>query len=147
MSYFFASISDILVHCQTQKLFLTKPFFALKSIWYLPKKLKKKKLLYKYNFHFQVTHEEQRDPGDAFKRAVIGFYLAHHLRLAGFFSAAETFEFSVKNTSLVTVVTLILRHLQSCSCNAYEIDEFVHHSKSGKTLINSVERVLHIIVF
>ena len=110
-------------------------------------KKKKKKLLYKYNFHFQVTHEEQRDPGDAFKRAVIGFYLAHHLRLAGFFSVAETFEFSVKNTSLVTVVTLILRHLQSCSCNAYEIDEFVHHSKSGKTLKNSVERVLHIIVF
>ena len=35
----------------------------------------------------KVAHEEQRDPGDAFKRAAIGFYLAHHLRLAGFFPA------------------------------------------------------------
>ena len=33
----------------------------------------------------KVAHEEQRDPGDAFKQAAIGFYLAHHLKLAEFF--------------------------------------------------------------
>ena len=86
----------------------------------------------------KVAHEEQRDPGDAFKRAAIGFYLAHHLKLAGFFppdymteasvsdseSSKDGF-FSVKNQTVVTIVTLLVRHLQSCSCNAYEIDELV----------------------
>ena len=33
--------------------------------------------------------------------------------------------FSVKNQTVVTIVTLLVRHLQSCSCNAYEIDELV----------------------
>ena len=35
----------------------------------------------------KVAHEEQRDLGDALKWVAIGFYLAHHLRLAGFFPA------------------------------------------------------------
>ena len=33
--------------------------------------------------------------------------------------------FSSENKSAVTIVTLLLRHLQSSSCNAYEIDELV----------------------
>ena len=91
----------------------------------------------------KVAHEEQRDPGDAFKRAAIGFYLAHHLKLAGFFppdymteaTASDSSEsskdgfFSVKNQTVVTIVTLLVRHLQSCSCNAYEIDELVRDRK------------------
>ena len=69
----------------------------------------------------KVAHEEQRDPGDAFKRAAIGFYLAHHLKLAGFFpqeydmtDSAESSGsnkdgfFSVKNQTVVTIVTLIV---------------------------------------
>ena len=71
----------------------------------------------------KVAHEEQRDPGDAFKRAAIGFYLAHHLKLAGFFppesdymtdSVSESSSsnkdgfFSVKNQTVVTIVTLLV---------------------------------------
>ena len=70
----------------------------------------------------KVAHEEQRDPGDAFKRAAIGFYLAHHLKLAGFFppesdymtDSAESSSsnkdgfFSVKNQTVVTIVTLLV---------------------------------------
>ena len=66
-----------------------------------------------------------------FKRACIGLYLTHHLNLAGFFPSSYTTEqplFDVSNHEVVTIVTLIVRHLQSCSCNAYEIDELVHDS-------------------
>ena len=73
-----------------------------------------------------MTHEELRDPGDAFKRSCIAIYMTHHLNLAGFFPKYETPFFDVKNGNVVTIITLVLRHLQSCSCNAYEINEFVH---------------------
>ena len=77
-----------------------------------------------------MTHEELRDPGDAFKRSCIGLYLTHHLNLAGFFPEyTDRPFFDVTNCDVVTIVTLILRHLQSCSCNAYEIDEFVRDSE------------------
>ena len=67
----------------------------------------------------KVAHEEQRDPGDAFKRAAIGFYLAHHLKLAGFFPPESDYMtessssnkdgfFSVKNQTVVTIVTLLV---------------------------------------
>ena len=84
-----------------------------------------------YYILFQVTHEDERDPGEVFKRACIGLYLTHHLNLAGFFPSSYTTEqplFDVSNHEVVTIVTLIVRHLQSCSCNAYEIDELVHDS-------------------
>ena len=103
----------------------------------------------------KVAHEEQRDPGDAFKRAAIGFYLAHHLKLAGFFppdymteaSVSDSAEsskdgfFSVKNQTVVTVLTLLVRHLQSCSCNAYEIDELVRDAKGLGMSGNRIERL------
>lgn len=81
----------------------------------------------------KVDHEDQRDPGDAFKRAAIGLYLAHHLKLAGFFppDLADN-SFNAKNEAVAKVVTLMVHHLQSCSCNAYEIDEFVRDS-GGQT--------------
>ena len=106
----------------------------------------------------KVAHEEQRDPGDAFKRAAIGFYLAHHLKLAGFFppdymtaeaasasdsekSSSKDGFFSVKNQTVVTVLTLLVRHLQSCSCNAYEIDELVRDAKGLGMSGNRIERL------
>ena len=63
-----------------------------------------------------------------FKRSCIGLYLTHHLNLAGFFPSYTEPLFDVSNHEVVTIVTLIVRHLQSCSCNAYEIDELVHDS-------------------
>ena len=90
-----------------------------------------------------MTHEELRDPGDPFKRACMAFYLAHHLNLAGFFPSKSVNGqeedmpqqkpfFDASNKEVVTIVTLILRHLQSCSCNAYEIDEFVRDTSLQK---------------
>ena len=90
-----------------------------------------------------MTHEEVRDPGDPFKRACMAFYLAHHLNLAGFFPSKSVNGkeedmpqqkpfFDASNKEVVTIVTLILRHLQSCSCNAYEIDEFVRDTSLQK---------------
>ena len=89
-----------------------------------------------------MTHEEVRDPGDPFKRACMAFYLAHHLNLAGFFPSkpvdgkeedmTQKPFFDSSNKEVVTIVTLILRHLQSCSCNAYEIDEFVRDTSLQK---------------
>lgn len=77
----------------------------------------------------KVTHEDDRDPGDAFKRTAISLYLTHHLKLAGFFPHCNGDFFA--NQDVVTIVYLILRHLQSSSCNAYEIDEFVHSKDSA----------------
>ena len=78
----------------------------------------------------------------------MGLYLAHHLNLAGFFSSKPVDVgsendgkeedlpqkpfFDASNKEVVTIVTLILRHLQSCSCNAYEIDEFVRDTSLQK---------------
>ena len=81
----------------------------------------------------KVTHEDQRDPGDAFKRTCIGFYLTHHLKLAGYFpsemsSYTSKDFFSVTNDAVVKIVSLFVRHLQSSSCNAYEIDELLRDS-------------------
>ena len=79
----------------------------------------------------KVTHEELRDPGDLFKRSMVSLFLVHHLHhFAGYFGQDEINKadfFSVQNENMITVVTLALRHLQSCSCNAYEIGELVRH--------------------
>ena len=52
--------------------------------------------------------------------------------MAGYFGQDEINKadfFSVQNKNMITVVTLALRHLQSCSCNAYEIGELVRHKQ------------------
>ena len=80
-----------------------------------------------------VAHEELRDPGDLFKRSMVSLFLVHHLHhFAGYFGQDEINKadfFSVQNKNMITVVTLALRHLQSCSCNAYEIGELVRHKQ------------------
>ena len=56
--------------------------------------------------------------------------------MAGFFPPAladldsKDF-FSKDNSTVVTLLTLLLRHVQSCSCNAYEIDELVRQEEHG----------------
>ena len=81
----------------------------------------------------KVAHEELRDPGDLFKRSMVSLFLVHHLHhFAGYFGQDEINKadfFSVQNKNMITVVTLALRHLQSCSCNAYEIGELVRHKQ------------------
>ena len=41
----------------------------------------------------------------------------------------------------MTVLTLLVRHLQSCSCNAYEIDELVRDAKGLGMSGNRIERL------
>ncbi len=82
----------------------------------------------------KVTHEEDRNPGDAFKRTATALYLTHHLRLAGFFKSVELKNDGDNfylNPEVEAVVYLMLRHLQSCSCNAYEIAELVRGFGTG----------------
>lgn len=79
----------------------------------------------------QVTHEELRDPGDLFKRSAIALYLVHHLRLGGFFPDQDAKFFRADNEKMVGVAQIIVGHLQSCSCNAYEIGELVRGFGTG----------------
>ena len=62
---------------------------------------------------------------------MVSLFLVHHLHhFTGYFGQDEINKadfFSVENKNMITVVTLALRHLQSCSCNAYEIGELVRH--------------------
>lgn len=62
----------------------------------------------------QVTHSISRSPADLLKRTTSAIFLAsllHHV--------------APGETDTVAVSTVMLRHLQSCSCNAYQITEQV----------------------
>ncbi|XP_018009669.1 SET and MYND domain-containing protein DDB_G0284059 [Hyalella azteca] len=65
-----------------------------------------------------VTNSSKRTFGDLFKRALSAAYLTHCLLTAGFFAPTKPTEEELQFTA-----TLALRHLQSSSCNAYEISE------------------------
>ena len=64
---------------------------------------------------------------------MVSLFLVHHLHhFTGYFGQDEISKadfFSIGNKNMITVVTLALRHLQSCSCNAYEIGEMVRHKQ------------------
>ena len=68
---------------------------------------------------------------------IIGIYLSHHLRCVNFFSDDKIEEpfFDKKNVTVVTVIGLILRHAQSCSCNGYEISELIRDVKEKAILV------------
>ncbi|KAF0300345.1 SET and MYND domain-containing protein 4 [Amphibalanus amphitrite] len=63
--------------------------------------------------HSQVTNTADRPMGDVIKRCAVALYLTACLQRAGVGSAERR----------VAAAALALRHLQSCSCNAYEITE------------------------
>uniref|UniRef100_A0A2P2I4E0 SET and MYND domain-containing protein DDB_G0284059-like n=1 Tax=Hirondellea gigas TaxID=1518452 RepID=A0A2P2I4E0_9CRUS len=66
---------------------------------------------------YLVTNASKRSFGDHFKRALSAVYISQCLAAAGFFGSnpgADDIKFAA---------TLAVRHLQSCSCNAYEISE------------------------
>lgn len=73
---------------------------------------------YKTVFHL-TTNSTKRTFGDLFKRSITAVYLAHCLKISGYFGQEE-----VKEEDLMFVASLLLRHLQGGSCNAYEIGEF-----------------------
>ena len=89
-----------------------------------------------------MSHEDERDAGYVFKIIVVGLYLAFHLKCVGYFGSDANNDdqfFNKTNVAVVTVVALILRHVQSCSCNGYEISELVRNQKAIMVTIPSLE--------
>lgn len=68
----------------------------------------------------QVANTAERPMGDVVKRTAVALYLTACLEQASVCPAADR----------VAIAALALRHLQSCSCNAYEITE-LHAAASG----------------
>ncbi|XP_076048660.1 protein-lysine N-methyltransferase SMYD4-like [Oratosquilla oratoria] len=67
----------------------------------------------------QVAHSSKRSFGDLFKRTLSAIYIGLCLQVSGFLSHESSEE------DLLYLSCLALRHLQSCSCNAYEVCETV----------------------
>ena len=78
-----------------------------------------------------MTNEGSREAGELFKRCFVAFFLVDHLRAAGGFWDHSPPECDspppdfFQREEVLSVVELALRHLQSCSCNAYEIGEMI----------------------
>ena len=86
--------------------------------------------------YLQESNEHLRDVGDTFRRCVTALYLAQYLRLAHFFPKKEDIKklgafFTSSNEDLIKICSVIVRHIQSCSCNAYEINELIESKKLG----------------
>ena len=80
--------------------------------------------------YLQESNEHLRDVGDTFRRCVTALYLVQFLRLAHFFPNEDHYAkwgsfFLSSNEDLIQICTVIVRHIQACSCNAYEINELV----------------------
>ena len=71
----------------------------------------------------QCSHEELRDPGDLFKRIFTSLFMVNLLSKSYFFGQEKANIFDPENKDVIGIVRLAMRHLQSCSCNAYEIGE------------------------
>ena len=72
----------------------------------------------------QVDHIQDRDPGDTFRRILTSFFIIQFLRLAGYFPDSKSEQFFIEsNEVLLDISCVIVHHLQSCSCNAYEVNE------------------------
>ena len=77
-----------------------------------------------------MTNEGSREAGELFKRCFVAFFLVDHLRAGGFWDNSPPEEcdpspYFFQREEVLSVVELALRHLQSCSCNAYEIGEMI----------------------
>ncbi|MPC12584.1 SET and MYND domain-containing protein 4 [Portunus trituberculatus] len=65
-----------------------------------------------------TSNADKRSFGDMFKRSVTAVYLVHCLKISGFFGSQN-----VEEDDMSFVASILLRHLQGGSCNAYEISE------------------------
>ncbi len=80
----------------------------------------------------QITHEENRSCGDNFRRLMTAIYFAMVLYSLNFFPEASeivTESLTRNQADIVATSIALVRHLQSCSCNAYEISELVNNDK------------------
>ncbi|XP_068212579.1 SET and MYND domain-containing protein 4-like [Palaemon carinicauda] len=66
-----------------------------------------------------TTNSSKRSFGDLFKRAITAVYLSKCLKIAGYFNCGKS-----SDEDVLFAASILLRHLQGSSCNAYAIDEF-----------------------
>lgn len=66
----------------------------------------------------QVTHSESRTPADLLKRSLTAGYLTCCLE-----ESLQRVGLSLRPEHGVVLTAAFLRHLQSCSCNAYQVSE------------------------
>lgn len=69
---------------------------------------------------YLVSNSSKRTFGDLFKRSLSAVYITHLLMISGFFGSLQH---PPNLEDQQFVATLAMRHMQSCSCNAYEISE------------------------
>ena len=69
-----------------------------------------------------------RSVGDHLKRNVTALLLTRCLQLAGWFP--EHLQSVMDDDKVIHVAAVISKHIQSCSCNAYEVNEFIRRGHS-----------------
>ena len=76
----------------------------------------------------QEDNREARTVGDHLKRNVTALLLTRCLQLSGWFP--EHLREDINCEEVVGVAAIVCKHIQSCSCNAYEINEFIRRGHS-----------------
>merc|ERR1719348_1763668 len=71
----------------------------------------------------QETNMNERPVGDHLKRCVTGLILARCLQISKWFP--EDLRNSLSSEKVIAMSSILVKHIQSCSCNAYEINEFL----------------------
>jgi len=82
--------------------------------------------------YHQIDNKGKRPTGDHLKRTFTALILTRYLQLTNWFP--EHLRESVCSPTFKFISAIMLKHIQACACNAYEINEFV---KTGESMINS----------
>eukprot|EP00092_Neocalanus_flemingeri_P009559 GFUD01010288.1.p1 GENE.GFUD01010288.1~~GFUD01010288.1.p1 ORF type:complete len:573 (+),score=99.99 GFUD01010288.1:78-1796(+) len=87
---------------------------------------------YTENDYISVFKQEDnmgvRPIGDHLKRCVTGLILTRCLQISEWFP--ENLRNDLNSKEVLVIANIIVRHIQSCSCNAYEINEFIRKGSS-----------------
>jgi len=90
---------------------------------------------YKENDYISVFKQEDnmnvRPIGDHLKRCVTGLILTRCLQISKWFP--EHLRNDLSSKEVLTIANILVKHIQSCSCNAYEINEFI---KKGCSMVD-----------
>jgi len=81
-----------------------------------------------HSVYHQIDNMDKRPTGDHLKRGFTALLLARCLQLSGWFPKSDGY-----TEEFVFAASLLMRHIQACACNAYEINEFV---RKGDSMIN-----------
>ena len=77
----------------------------------------------------QEDNRDSRTVGDHLKRNATALLLTRCLQLSGWFPEHLRGDLT-SSEELLSVAALLCKHIQSCSCNAYEINEFIRRGHS-----------------